>query len=354
MKEWQRINPGGKTKEEFEKGEILHGGLPVSAEKLTQGLEQVRKIKIAELKGREQEKGIKEAPKNLEEIEFIGMVQMMISKERERLGLLPGFHVELERTQLFHSDTWQLRENYQSNHRGEYKILEGLAEAQTKSPDNKIVSPYAHFRTISHELLHQSSYYEADPLDGNMRRRLGYFTGKDGLGLALNEAMTEGVNQQLLGQHEAVLGTRFSEGIGGKPYKWWSEVSTYQSYQKIVRIVAQRVDDALYQGVSKTWDNLERGYFDGDQKALQDIEKALGKETLELLLLLGNPALFDTDDKDPRTSYWYIEHLIEKFLSGFSSPNALLSTSQRDQIYQEVLSRKKKLEGPTPGDVTNK
>ncbi len=354
MKEWKKINLGGKTKEEFEKGEIIDDGKPVSAEKMAKTLDQIRKIRVTQLKAAEEMKDIQEVPKNLEEIEFIGMVQLMISKERERLGLLPGFHIELESTRLFHPEVWKRRGNQEKSHRGEYKIVEGLAEAQTKAPGDTVASPYAHFRTISHEILHQSSCYEADPVGGNMRHRLGYFTGKDGLGRALNEAMTEGINQQLLGEHADTLGTRFSDQLsGGRTYKWWSEFPTYQSYQKIVGIIAQKVDDSLYYGVPTTWDNLERGYFDGDQKALGDIEKALGKEALELLLLWGNPAIFNTTG-DAETSYINIESQIERYLTGFSSPGVPLSPEQKEQIYHEVLSRKKNLEGPVPGDVINK
>jgi hypothetical protein len=346
---WRRVNVGGQTKAEFEKGELIDKeGKPLTAQKLYETLSKARSIKGAELKVREAAEDIKEETKNPEEIEFIGMVQMMISEERARLGLEPGFYIETERVRLFHSDDWERRESHHQSQRGEYRTVEGFAETQTPPVDPR-VSPYAYFRTLSHEILHQASYYVADPLGQDMRGRIGYFTYADGLGRALNEAMTEGINQKILQNHANTLGSRFPDTLDGKPFEWWSRSPSYLSYQKIVTTVANRVDAILYGGTPTTWDNLARGYFNGDRKAFDDIEKALGKEALELLLLLGNPDLFDTS-----RSYGYIESRIEKYLSGMSSPKMDLSPAQEAGIYAEVMRFRKQPQGPSSGDLINK
>ncbi|MDO8575857.1 MAG: hypothetical protein Q7R90_00915 [bacterium] len=351
---WRRVKPGAKTKEEFEKGELKQDGRPASIEELSQTFSKVRRIKTTELKTREKEKKVTETPKSQEEIEFIGMVQMMIMKERERLSLSRGFFVELEETRLFHPDQWSLREGYTADARGQYRTVEGLAETQTPVPGSEI-SPYAFFRTISHELLHQASHYEADPLSpGGMRGRIGYFNHMDGLGRALNEAMTEGINQQLLVEHAKTLGSRFPQEINGRPFEWWSEFPTYGIYRKIVKRVAEKVDAALYKGVPTTWDNLERGYFEGDNKALDDIEKAMGKESLELLLLLGNPALFDTEAPYFQTSYRDVEFEIERLLMAPLEGQQRLSPAQKRGIYKFVMSRRKKPTQAPGGDVISK
>jgi len=353
MEEWKRIHPGGKTKEEFEKGELTQDGEAVSTAKLDETFRKVRKIKAEELRASEK---AKETSKSPEEIEFIGMVQMMISKERERLGLPPGYFTELEETRLFHPDQWPLRKGHSDDVRGQYRTLEGLAESQTPNKGSE-ASPYAYFRTTSHEILHQASYHEADPLgSGGMRHRVGYLTYADGLGLALNEAMTEGINQQLLTEHGEMLGSRFPEMINGKPYRWWSEFSTYVAYRRIVEHVAKKVDEALYGGVSTTWDNLERGYFEGDRKALEDIEKAVGKEPLELLLLLGNRNLFNTSKEDNGTSYFNIERQIERLLMdepSWGHPSHV-SPAQKNSIYRFVMKYRKEPERPVGGNVVNK
>ncbi len=333
---WHRVKPGGKTKEEFEKGEIIQDGRPATAEELAQTLGKVQRIKANELIAREKERGIREVPKTPEEIEFIGMVQMMIKEERERLGLTPGFYIELERTRLFHSKDWELREGHNKDaYRGEYRILEGLAETKTRGPSDRF-SPYAYFKTASHELLHQASHYEADPLGNQMRHRLGY-AYQNGWGRGLNEGMTEEINLELLGQHEGILEERFHDKLSdGKTYKWWSENPSYHVFRKVVREVARRTDEILYPDAAKsvTWDNLKRGYFAGDDKALEDIKKALGTEALEMFLLLGNEQLFNTDETIPEKTYWHIERVIERYLTESMTPR------ERDKMYQEVMSLK--------------
>lgn len=237
----------------------------------------------------------KETLKSPEEIEFIGIVQMVIANERARLGLAPGFYIQLERVRLYHPEAWKSPDqSIGGNRSGRGEYNEELDLVETQTPSKKDVSPYAYFKTLSHELLHQSSYMESDPRNGNVIHKSGYVDFETGKGVGLDEGMTEEINQELLEQNSQMLSERFpEEKIEGKPSRWETDYYSYAGYRVTMRSLAKRIDAALYGGEPTTWDNLKRGYFSDDDIARKDIEKVLGPDAFEMLMLIGNPNLFD-------------------------------------------------------------
>ena len=95
-----RIRFGGQTEAELSANNNV---LTVGGERVTRE-ELLKKIEANLRKGRERKEG--EAPKKIEEIEYVGLMSSFLDEERRRLGLEPGYIVELERVHLFYGEDW--------------------------------------------------------------------------------------------------------------------------------------------------------------------------------------------------------------------------------------------------------
>src|SRR3989344_7373201 len=89
---WRKVNPGGETKRVIDRTAAKDTSYDKenAIVELGQKLEKTRRLAARRL-------GTKEFEKSLEETEFIGIMQLALMQERERLGLPKGPYLQSER-----------------------------------------------------------------------------------------------------------------------------------------------------------------------------------------------------------------------------------------------------------------
>ena len=280
---WRKVNPGGETKRVIDRTAAKDASYDKekALDELGQELEKTRRLAARRL-------GVKEVAKSLEETEFIGIVQLALMQERERLGLPQGPYLQSERVRVVDPVIWQ------KIHSISGRYLDEIDRAEVEGP-SKDKNPFGHFAITSHELIHQVSYFETNPAIGQNVYRLGYRM-RDGRGVGLDEAVTEGFNQELLTQHSGLLTKRFGtpRDRAGNPRRTWAEQQPmYVDYQAVTKEICRTVDKYLYNGKPTIWDNLKRGHQGGVGHALSEIKVVLGNNVYPLFMAMGNPNFFD-------------------------------------------------------------
>lgn len=322
---WNKVNPGGKTKEAFERNETPLG-LQSPAE-LVASFETSRRKVLA----KEQ---VEKMPLTNEDIEFVGLVQMFIAEERKELGLPPGYYIPLERVRLFHPEVWELQG----------KTVRGQYDFRKDTPQAVLSGGYEHFSPLSHELRHQASYFESDPAGGDFFVRLGCRNLKEGTGNGVDEALTEEGNRRMFERHLDVLTTRF--GLN-KPHskeeilaEFGSKEGVYDIYRNVVKAVAVQVDNTLYGGKDTTWDNLRRLQLGGDPNVYTEIESVIGRDAFRVLMAMGNRHFFDLNAL-MRDSTLPSEdsalNVIEVWIERYFANTHKLAEPERQKVIEQIL-----------------
>ena len=182
-KHWLRINPDGKTREAFERGEK-----PLGLDSREAMSAKIQKHRVANFR----KLALEVTPKTIEEVEFIGLVQTYITEERKELGLPRGYFIPLETLRLVVPEKWDSPDEY-----GNYKYRLDAVDIKRNSTPN----PFDHFKAMSHELRHQASHLESDPLEGNLYTNIGCRNLIDGVGYGLDEAVTESSSLRMLDRY---------------------------------------------------------------------------------------------------------------------------------------------------------
>lgn len=280
---WRKVNLGGETKRVINRTAAKDANYDAEKahDEISQKLEKTRRLAARRL-------GVEEVAKSLEETEFIGIMQLALMQERDRLGLPRGLYLQSERVRVVDPAIWR------KMHSAQGRYLDEIDRAEVEGPA-KEKNPYGHFAITSHELVHKVSYFETNPAIGQNVYRLGYRM-RDGRGVGLDEAMTEGLNQELLRAHSGLLTKRFGapRDRAGAPCATWAEQSPmYEGYQGTTKEVCRMVDTYLYDGKPTTWDNLKRGHQGGVGRALTEIRVVLGDSAYPLFMAMGNLNFFD-------------------------------------------------------------
>ncbi|MDP3645573.1 MAG: hypothetical protein Q8R25_00590, partial [bacterium] len=278
---WRKVNPGGETKKALERGEAAYGDLQ-SAEDLARGFETSRRKATRRL-------GVESLSKGPEAIEFVGLLQMFITEERKRLDLPDGFVLQTERIRLHDPLIWT---KTGKTSLGEYRSAEDHVHVKGPEKQNAL---FSHFAALAHEVIHQASYFETDPVSSIATLRVGYQM-QDGTGLGLDEAVTEMRTKEMLSAHSEILSDRF-----GQPYdrdgtlhrSWGDTTDAYGGFRDVVGAVITQVNSELYGGEPTIWDMLKRGQMAGDDAALRDIRKVLGVDSFRVFMAMGNTSSFD-------------------------------------------------------------
>lgn len=336
---WRNVNLGGETKKEIEQGRPAHENIQ-SAEDLAREFEKHRQKRV-------KTDTVEVAQKNIEEIQFIGLISMFIAQERKELGLEPGFYIPLERVRLFHHEVWdslgKSRGVYLRQAVGLYDPLRDIIDVK-RYPDR---SSFGHFANLAHELQHQASYFETDLATGHLVSKSGY-ENADGTGRALNEALTEEPVHEMLERHKFTICEQFDVDT----LKSWDNGmlfglgKAYDSYRTTVKAVVAEVDKKLYSDEKQTWKNLKRGYYSGDNKALEDIRSVWGMDAYQLLMAMGNASLFEFEKyiadcnvkrSSPIESLERAQYLIELNIQRYFTNELDQSDVQRTRLLQDTL-----------------
>ncbi|MDB5237828.1 MAG: hypothetical protein JWM46_98 [Candidatus Kaiserbacteria bacterium] len=335
MEKWSKVNPGGETKEAFDKGEIVgDDGVALTAAALQQKFEAMRNSKNAQNKA-------ETVAKSIEEIQFIGLMQMAIAKEREELGLPAGYHIPLERVRFFHPEVW----NSDNKERGGARSSESTAGEYDPSWDlvdtrlgTDARRPFQHFSILDHELLHQASHFETDPVGKRLTHKSGFHTA-DKQGFGLNEAVTETLNQELLKKHEQALLKYFPNTESSYDAWFGIQSGTYSLYRDVLSSVIKQVDMKLHAGKAKTWQDLKRGYLEGDSMALQSLEEVLGKQAFRLFMAMGSEEKFDVEQYQKKYNFPTAKgafHALEIQIERYFTNNLKLSEERLQKLLDDV------------------
>lgn len=147
------------------------------------------------------------------------------------------------------------------------------------------------YHSMLHESVHIASVHKhyiahgAGPKQYRISYGLTRPKSKENYFIGLAEAVTEKTAWDIFSRHKKEFVDDFNVSTAEEK----NIGPTYLDYINIVNIIVEKIAKRRGEPSEETWKRFKKGQFTGEMMHLRDVEKTFGKDSLEVLGLLGRP-----------------------------------------------------------------
>jgi hypothetical protein len=270
----------------MEKEPIVFGKklTPEDEEEVKALVEQMREESRKPLEG--------EAEKTVEEMKVVDKINEYAAEEFEELGIKEEPAIPPEQIHFLSEEA------YDNNFPGEKERGFAFHDPDTGliCVDKSRCSKPQLFKVVFHEAVHTLSFHKYFASVETRRvgpYRAGYTTARPRVGedvkkfhehfRGFNEAITEAITKEVMEKHKGDLASVFHF----TPEERQKELRYYDEYIKVVDKIVDGIAVKNKEDRADVWRRFKRGIFTGEMMHLRDVERTFGKNSLQLLALLG-------------------------------------------------------------------